>query len=56
MGLNPVAIPRTHEAKGADSGRGEQLHRQNGVDLPDELVANVDSGFSDGAAKLGKWF
>jgi hypothetical protein len=52
MRLDPCLVALAHEAEGADSTRGDELDRQDGVDLADELVADLDGRFGDGAAKL----
>jgi hypothetical protein len=50
--LDPVLIVGAHEGDGADGASDDELHRQDGVDLADELVADVDGGLCDGAAEL----
>lgn len=52
MRLDPVLVGRADEADGAHGARDEQLHRQDGVDLADELVADIDGGLGHAAAKL----
>jgi len=52
--LDPVFVADAHEAEGADAAGDEKLDSQNGVDLADELVANVDCCFGDAAAELGR--
>lgn len=52
MRLDPVLVGRADEADGAHGAGDEQLHRQDGVDLADELVADVDGGLGHAAAKL----
>lgn len=50
--LNPGLVGRADEADGAHGAGDKQLHCQNGVDLADELVADVDGGFGHAAAEL----
>lgn len=52
MALNPLLVRGTDEADGAHGAREKQLGRQDGVDLTHELVADVDGGLGDAAAKL----
>jgi len=50
--LDPALVALAHEAEGADGAGGDELNGQDGVDLADELVADLDGRFGDGAAKL----
>ena len=52
MALNPVLVAAAEEGEGADTRGGKELDCEDGVDLADELVANVDGSFSYRAAKL----
>lgn len=52
MRLDPGLVALTPEAEAADDGRDNKLRGQDGVDLANELVADVDSGLGYGAAKL----
>lgn len=54
MGLDPRFVRGAEESEGADAGGHEQLDGEDGVDFADELVADIDGGFCDGAAKL-RW-
>lgn len=52
VALNPFLITSAEEGEGAHSGGGEELDGEDGVDLADELVADVDGSLGHGAAKL----
>lgn len=52
MALDPGLVALVEEADAADAAGGDELDGQDGVDLADELVADVDGGLGDGAAKL----
>lgn len=52
--LDPGLVPLAQEAQRADGARRDELHRQDGVHLADELVADLDGGLGDRAAKLNK--
>jgi hypothetical protein len=52
VGLNPVLVAFAHEAEGADAAGNEELDGEDGVDLADELVADVDSRLGYRAAEL----
>lgn len=52
VALDPVTVSFAEEAQRADGRGGNELHRQDGVHFADELVADVDGGFRDGASKL----
>src|SRR5437763_11610125 len=52
--LDPGLVSSAPKAKGTNSGRSQDLYCQNGVDLADELVANVNSGLGHATAKLYK--
>lgn len=52
VSLDPVLVTLTNEAEGADEPGGDQLNREDGVDLADELVSDIDRGLGDGASKL----
>jgi len=47
-----VLVALAPEGHCADEGSDDELGREDGVDLADELVADVDCGLGDGAAKL----
>lgn len=50
--LNELLVAVAPKGHGADEGGDDELGREDGVDLADELVADVDRGLGDGAAKL----
>lgn len=50
--LDEVLVAVAPEGQSADEGGDDELGREDGVDLADELVADVDRGLGDGAAKL----
>lgn len=52
MALDPCLVSIAEEADGAQGRRGDELNSEDAVDLADELVANIDRGFGNGAAKL----
>lgn len=52
VGLDPCLVVFAHEAEGADETGDEQLDGQDRIDLADELVSDVDGGFSNGSAEL----
>lgn len=52
MALNPVSVRGAKEGERAHARGGEELDRKNRVDLADELVSNIDRGFSHGTSKL----
>lgn len=52
MALDPCLVSGAEEGEGADARRGEELDGEDGVDLANELVSDIDGSFSDGAAKL----
>lgn len=52
MALNPRLVSIAEEADGAQGCRGDELDGKDAVDLADELVANIDRGFGNRAAKL----
>lgn len=52
MALDPGLVCIAEEADGAEACSGDELDGENAVDLADELVANIDGGFSDRASKL----
>ena len=52
MALNPILVALAEEGEGADTGGGNQLDGENGVDLADELVADIDGRLGYGASKL----
>jgi len=52
IALDPIPVRLGKEAHSAQSSREQQLHRQNGVDFTDELHADGQGGFCDGAAEL----
>ena len=55
MALDPRLVRIAEEADGAQGGGGNELDGEDAVDLADELVADVDGGFSDRASKLFCW-
>lgn len=52
MRLDPVPIAIAEEAERTHGTRGDELDRQNGVDLADKLVTNFNRGFGDGTTEL----
>lgn len=52
VGLDPCSVGVAEEGEAADGGGDGQLHRQDGVYLADELVADVDGRFGHGASEL----
>lgn len=52
MRLDPGLVARAPETYPAHGGGGEELGRQDRVDFADELVADLDCRFGDGAAEL----
>ena len=52
MALDPVLVASAEECEAAHSSGGKELNSENGVDLANELVADIDSSFSYRAAKL----
>jgi hypothetical protein len=52
MVLDPCLVALAHEAEGAYGSGRDELHRQDGVNLADELVADLDGRFGNGTAKL----
>lgn len=50
--MDPVLVALIEKRDGADACGGEKLYGEDGINLADELVANVDCGFGDGASKL----
>lgn len=52
MRLDPCLVAFAEEGEGAHSRGGEELDGEDGVDLADKLVADIDRGFGDGASKL----
>jgi hypothetical protein len=52
VALDPVLVAFAEESEGADTGGSEELNGQDGVDLANELVSDVDCSLSHGAAKL----
>lgn len=52
MALDPRLVRIAEEADGAQGGGCDELDGEDTVDLADELVADVDGGFGDGASKL----
>lgn len=52
MALDPRLVSIAEEADGAQGRGGDELNGEDAVDLADELVANIDRGFGDGASKL----
>lgn len=54
MTLDPVLVAFVEEAEGAHAGGGEELDGEDGVDLADELVADIDGSFGYATSKLGE--
>lgn len=52
MVLDPGLVALAHEAQGAHGTGDEQLDGQDGVDLADELVPDVDGGLGHALAVL----
>lgn len=52
VALDPVLVASAEECEAAHSCGGKELNSKDGVDLADELVADIDSSLSHGAAKL----
>lgn len=52
MALDPVLVCIAEEADGTQGCGSDELDGENAVDLADELVADIDCGFSDRASKL----
>lgn len=52
MALNPGLVAFAEERDAAHNGSGQELDAEDGVDLADELVADIDGGLGDGASKL----
>ena len=52
MALDPGLVAIAEEADGAHGGRGDELDGQDGVDLADELVSDIDGGLGYRAAEL----
>lgn len=52
MALDPRLVSIAEEADGAQGRRGDELNGKDAVDLADKLVANIDRGFGNRAAKL----
>lgn len=50
--LNELLVAVAPKGHSAYEGGDDELGREDGVDLADELVADVDRGLGDGAAKL----
>ena len=52
MSLDPVLVAIAQEGEAGDGAGGDELEGQNGVDLADELVADIHGRFGDETAKL----
>ncbi len=52
MRLDPGLVAITEEAHGADGAGDNELDGQDGVDLADELVSDIDGRLGDRASKL----
>ena len=52
MALDPTLVVIAEEAEGAHGSRSNELDSQDGVNLANKLVANVDGGLSYRAAEL----
>lgn len=52
MTLDPVLVTSAEECEAANTSSGKELNSEDGVHLADELVTDIDSGLSYGAAKL----
>jgi hypothetical protein len=54
VGLDPVLVTLAPEAECRDGTGDDELDGQNGVDLADELISDIDGSLGDRAAKLSK--
>lgn len=52
MTLDPVLIPSAPETKGTHTRRSQELHGQDGVHLPNELITDVGRGLGNRTAEL----
>lgn len=52
VALDPLLVALAEEADGADDGGRDELDGEDRVDLADELVADVEAGFGDGASEF----
>ena len=52
MRLDPGLVALAEEAHGAHSAGNNELHGQDCVDLPDELVSDIDGRLGDRTSKL----
>ena len=50
--LDPGLVAFAEEAHGAHGAGDNELNSQDGVDLADELVSDIDGRLGDGASKL----
>ena len=54
VGLDPCLVALAEEGDGGEDGGEEELDGQDAVDFADELHADGEGGFGDGAAELGE--
>jgi hypothetical protein len=54
MALNPCLVGLIEEGDGAHGGGCDELDGEDGIDLADELVADVDRRFGHGTSKLDR--
>jgi hypothetical protein len=52
VALDPVLVTSAEECEAAHSSSGEELDSKDGVDLANELVADINSSLSYRATKL----
>lgn len=52
MVLDPCLVVLVEETHGAHGAGCKELHGEDGVDLADKLVSDVDGGLGDGPAEL----
>jgi hypothetical protein len=52
MALDPVLVTSAEKGEAAHSSSGKELNSEDGVNLADELVADIDSSLSYRAAEL----
>jgi hypothetical protein len=52
VALDPCLVAGAEKAERGHGCSGDELDSENGVDLADELVADIDGRFGYGATKL----
>jgi hypothetical protein len=52
VALNPCFVALADEGESADEAGCDELDGEDGVDLADELVPDVDGGFGDSSSEL----